>query len=289
MALRKYNPTTASKRNTVLVDKRPLGKNKPLKSLTKGKKATSARNNRGRITMRHRGGGVKRTLRLIDFKREKMNVPAKVASVEYDPNRSANIALLSYADGEKRYIIAPKGLEVGQEVVTGDEVSIKTGNVTQLKKIPVGMMVHNIELTKGRGGQLIRSAGVGAQIQGEDGKGNVQLKMPSGEIRLVHGDNYATIGQVGNEDHTNIKLGKAGRKRHLGIRPTVRGMAMHAEGHPHGGGEGKGQVGMSGGKRGPEDIYGHRIGKKTRRNKRTNMFIIKRRTTKRNPKVKKLN
>jgi large subunit ribosomal protein L2 len=288
--LKTYNPTSSGRRNTILLDKKHLGDNKPLKSLTRGKrKATSARNNQGRITMRHRGGGVKRRFRDIDFKREKYGIPATVSSIEYDPNRTANIALLTYRDGEKRYILAPKGVKVGDVVVCGEEVPVKPGNNTMLKKIPVGMMVHSIELTRGKGGQMIRSAGSAAQIQGEDGKGNVQLKMPSGEIRLVHGDNYATIGQVGNDEYANVKYGKAGRKRNKGIRPSVRGMAMHAEQHPHGAGEGRGQVGMSGGKRGPEDIYGHRVGKKTRRNKRTNKFIVKRRTTRRNPKVKKLN
>jgi large subunit ribosomal protein L2 len=289
MALKTFKPTTKSLRNTVLVDKRHLGKNKPLKTLTRGKKAISARNNMGRRTMRHRGGGVKRTFREIDFKRDKINIPAKVASIEYDPNRTANIALLNYADGEKRYILAPKGMEVGDTVTTGEEVPVKPGNTTMLKNIPVGMMVHNIELTKGKGGQLIRSAGSAAQIQGDDGTGYMQLKMPSGEIRLVHGQNYGTIGQVGNDEYSNVKLGKAGRKRHMGIRPGVRGMAMHAGDHPHGGGEGKGQVGMSGGKRGPEDIYGNRVGRKTRRNKSTNKYIIKRRMNKRNDAVKKLN
>ena len=289
MAIKTYKPTSPARRHVTLLDKRELGKNTPKKSLTKGKKTMSARNTYGRVTMRHKGGGVKRKYRQIDFKRDKFGINAVVETIEYDPNRTANIALLKYVDGERRYILAPKGLKVGDAVVSGKDVPVKPGNATEIKNIPVGLMVHNIEFTKGKGGQIARSAGNAVQIQGDDGKGNVQIKLTSGEIRLVHGENYATIGEVGNEDHANVKLGKAGRKRHLGIRPSVRGMAMHAKQHPHGAGEGKGQTGTSGGKRGPEDIYGHRIGKKTRRNKRTNKYIIKRKTTRRRPKVKKLN
>ena len=289
MALKTYKPTTPTLRHTIRVDRSALSKKKPLKALTKGKKAISARNNKGRITVRHRGGGVKRKYRIIDFKRNKRDVPAKVVEIAYDPNRSANIALVQYIDGEKRYILAPKDLKIGQEIISSEEAPPKVGNSVMLKNIPVGIFVHNIELTPGKGGQIVRSAGSGALVQGNNGKGYVQLKMPSGEVRLVNEKNWATIGEVGNEDHSNTKLGKAGAKRKLGFRPAVRGMAMHAKQHPHGAGEGKGQVGTSGGKRGPEDIYGNRIGRKTRRIKRTNKFIIKRRTTRRRPKAKKLN
>jgi len=283
MALKTFKPTTPTRRHTVIVDRSDLTKKKPEKSLLKTLKKRAGRNNTGKITVRHQQGGNKKRYRMIDFKRDKYDVPATIVSIEYDPNRSANIALLNYKDGEKRYILAPKGLIVGDKVFSGEKVEVRVGNSAPLKNIPSGLMVHNIELTRGKGGALCRGAGVSAQIQG-GAEGYIQLKMPSGEIRLVNENNYATIGEVGNEDHSNQKLGKAGRKRGMGWRPSVRGMAMHAKQHPHGGGEGKGQVGGQ-----SKDIWGNRRGIKTRKNKRTNKFIIKRRTTRRRPNVKNLN
>lgn len=280
MALKTFKPKTPSLRHTVLLDSKKLTKKKPKKSLTKGLKYKAGRS-KGRITMRHKGGRVKRLYRAIDFKRDKRDVSAIVEAIEYDPNRSASIALLKYKDGERRYILCPKGVKVGTEVIAGEEVPVKGGNSTKLKNIPSGIKVHNIELYKGKGGQLCRSAGVGARVMGGD-KDYIQLRMPSGEIRLVHGENYATIGEIGNIDYSSVKLGKAGRKRHKGIRPTVRGQVMGAPDHPHGGGEAKHRVG---GQR--KDIYGHRTDVKTRKIKRTNKFIIRRRTSKRRKEVKK--
>lgn len=281
MALKKYKPTTPGLRRRVALDRKHLSKKKPRKSLLKKVKYKAGRN-KGRISMRHKGGRVKRQYRIIDFKRDKREIEALIESIEYDPNRSANLALLKYRDGERRYILAPKGIKVGNQLIAGDEVPIKIGNATQLKRIPSGIKVHNIELHKGSGGQLCRSAGAAATVMGGD-KSYIQLRMPSGEVRLVHEGNYATIGEIGNIDHAHIKLGKAGRKRHKGIRPTVRGQAMGAHDHPHGGGEAKHRVG---GQR--KDIYGHRTDVKTRKNKRTNKFIIRRRTSKRRKEVKKL-
>ncbi len=275
MALTKYKPTTPTRRFTVLLKSEK--RNNPEKSLLSPMKSKAGRNNQGRITTRHQGGGVKRRYRNIDFKRDKYDVPAVVKSIEYDPNRTANIALLVYKDGEKRYIIAPSGLKEGAILVSGEKAPINIGNSLPLKNIPLGATIYNIEIRRGKGGQLVRSAGALAQIQSMD-KGYVQIKLPSGEIRLVNGENYATIGGVGNEELINIKLGKAGRSRYLGIRPGVRGMAMHAEQHPHGGGEGKGQVGGV-----AKDIWGNRRGRNTRKNKVSSRFIIKRR------KGKKLN
>lgn len=283
MALKTFKPTTPTKRHTVLLDRKKLTKKAPEKNLTKKINYKAARNNQGRVSVRHKGGRVKRKYRVIDFKRDKRDIVGKVETVEYDPNRSANIALILYPDGERRYILSPRGLKIGDEVSTGEEVEVKVGNAMPLKKVPSGMMVHSVELKRNAGAQICRSAGTAAQVQGGD-KGYVQLKMPSGEIRLVHGDNYATIGEVGNEDHSNVKLGKAGRKRYKGIRPSVRGMAMYPKQHPHGGGEGKGVIG-----RYKKDLWGNRADVKTRKNKRTNKFIIKRRTTKQRPKDKKLN
>ncbi|MBN2016135.1 50S ribosomal protein L2 [Candidatus Dojkabacteria bacterium] len=281
MALKKYKPKTPSLRHTVLVDTRALAKKRPMKSLVQAVDYKAGRR-KGRITVRHKGGRVKRLYRVIDFKREKIDVPATVESIEYDPNRSSNIALLKYKDGERRYILAPAGLKEGSQVISGEDVPVKVGNATKLKNIQSGIKVHNVELKAGGGGKLCRSAGNSALVMGGD-KNYVQLRMPSGEIRLVHEDCYATIGEVGNVDHGNVKLGKAGRKRRLGIRPTVRGQVMGAQEHPHGGGEAKHRVG---GQR--KSIYGHRMGVKTRKTKRTNKYIIKRRTTKRRSKVKKL-
>lgn len=282
MALKSRKPTTPSMRHTVLTDTRSLTKKKPHKKLTKNVKYNAGRS-KGRITMRHKGGRVKRSYRIIDFKRAKRDVPGIVESLEYDPNRSAHIALIKYNDGERGYILAPQGLKVGMQVISGEEVPVKVGNAAPLKSLPSGIRVHNISLYKDGQGTICRSAGSSAVIMGGD-KDYIQLKLPSGEIRLVHQDNYATIGVVGNIDHANVKLGKAGRKRYKGIRPTVRGQAMGAHEHPHGGGEAKDRVG---GQR--KNIYGKRTDKKTRKNKRTNKFIVRRRTTKRRPKVKKLN
>ena len=236
-------------------------------------KKKAGRNNTGKITVRHRGGGHKRRLRIIDFKRDKIGVPGVVKSIEYDPNRSARIALIAYKDGEKRYIIAPLGLKVGDEIMAGPDAEIKPGNALPLKKIPLGTLIHNIELQRGKGGQLVRSAGSSAVVVGREDK-YVHVKLPSGEIRRIHEECYATVGQVGNVDHININLGKAGRKRWLGIRPTVRGSAMTPRDHPHGGGEGKAPIGMPC----PKTPWGKPArGVKTRRNKRTDNMIIKRR------------
>lgn len=281
MALKTYKPNTPSQRHTVITDRKGLSKKKPEKKLTKNIRYSAGRN-KGRISMRHKGGRVKRLYREIDFKRDKKDIPGKVVAIEYDPYRSAHIALIQYEDGEKRYIIAPDGLEVGTIIKSGDEVPMKPGNATKLENIHTGMKVHNVELKPGAGAKLARSAGNSIMVMGGD-KDYMQLRMPSGEIRLVHKECYATIGEVGNEDHANRKLGKAGRKRHLGIRPTVRGQAMGGHDHPHGGGEAKDRVG---GQR--KTVYGHRTDKKTRKRKKTNKFIVKRRTTKRRPKVKKL-
>lgn len=269
MALIKYKPTTPTRRFTII--QRNIGKNNPEKTLLIKKVSKGGRNNRGVVTMRHQGGGVKQKYRLIDFKMDKLDVPARVASIEYDPNRTANIALLHYADGEKRYIIAPNGLVVNTTITNGEKAPINIGNSLPLRAIPLGTHVYNIELTRGRGGQIVRSAGAMAQIQSID-KNYVQLRLPSGEIRLVNGENYATIGTVGNEELINIKLGKAGRNRYKGVKPTVRGMAMDPRKHPHGGGEAKGQVGGI-----AKDLWGNRRGTNTRRNKRTSRFIIQRR------------
>jgi large subunit ribosomal protein L2 len=254
------------------MDNSELADVRPLKRLTEPKQRISGRNNKGRLTVRHRGGGHKKLYRIIDFRRDKREIPAKVASLEYDPNRSARIALLSYLDGEKRYILAPDGLKAGATVVAGEGADILVGNALPLKNIPLGTMVHNIELKKGKGGQIARAAGVAAQLLAKEGV-YAQLKMPSGETRMVNVDCYATIGQVGNLDHENVSIGKAGRTRWLGKRPTVRGVAMNPIDHPHGGGEGK----TSGGRH-PVSPWGLPTkGYKTRNNKRTQRFIIKRR------------
>ncbi len=272
MGVRKLKPVTNGTRHAVLYDFEEITKTEPEKSLLAPKKQKAGRNNQGRITVRHRGGGHKRRYRIIDFKRDKWGVPAKVAAIEYDPNRSARIALLHYADGEKRYIIWPEGLKVGDTVVAGPDAEIKVGNALPLENIPVGTFVHNVELTPGKGGQLARAAGMSAQILGRQDD-YVQLRLPSGEIRLVHKRCMATIGTVGLAEHELVKLGKAGRKRWLGIRPTVRGTAMNPVDHPHGGGEGK-----TFGKH-PVSPWGLPTkGYKTRRGKKySDKFIIKRR------------
>lgn len=282
--LKVYKPTTQTRRHTILVDTSKLDTPKKPKKLTSSLKGATGRNSRGVITVRHKGGRQRRQYRKIDFLRDKHNVPAVVESIEYDPNRTSNIALLKYADGERRYILAAKGMRVGQKVMSGEkEIPVRPGNAMPLKNIPAGTFVHNVELTPGKGGILGRSAGIAIQIQGGDKK-YIQLKMPSGEIRLVREENFATIGEVGNEDHQNVKLGKAGRKRKMGIRPTVRGTAQ-SETHPHAGGQGKG------GRHGPggpaKTPWGKKQGTKTRKNRRTTKYIIKRRTSKRRPQVKK--
>jgi len=245
----------------------------PERSLLRPLRKRSGRNVHGRITVRHRGGGHKRRYRLIDFNRDKAGIPARVRSIEYDPNRSARIALLVYADGEKRYIIAPLGLQVGDTVMSGEGVEVRVGNALPLARIPLGTLVHNIELYPGRGGQMVRSAGTSAQVLVKEGN-YVTLRLPSGEVRSVRRKCMATIGQVGNLDHGNIKLGKAGRKRWLGWRPTVRGSAMSPRDHPHGGGEGRSPIGMPS----PKSPWGKKtLGKKTRRNKATDKYIVRRR------------
>jgi large subunit ribosomal protein L2 len=275
MAIKSYRPTSPAIRFRTTIINDDLSRERPLKRLTEPRQRISGRDNKGHLQVRHRGGGHKKLYRVIDFRRDKRDIPAKVASLEYDPNRSARIALLSYADGEKRYILAPNGLTVGATVLAGEGADILVGNALPLKNIPLGTMVHNIELKKGKGGQMARAAGVAAQLLAKE-SGYAQLKMPSGETRMVHLDCYATVGQVGNLDHENISIGKAGRTRWLGRRPTVRGVAMNPIDHPHGGGEGK----TSGG-RNPVSPWGMPTkGFKTRNNKRTQRFIMKRRDRK---------
>jgi large subunit ribosomal protein L2 len=251
-----------------------ITKSKPEKALLEPIRQRGGRNNQGKITVRHRGGGHKRMYRIIDFKRDKHGIPAKVAAIEYDPNRSARIALLHYVDGEKRYILAPVGLSVGDQVGAGAEAEVRTGNALPLKNIPTGTTVHNVELHRGRGGQLIRSAGAGAQLMAKEGS-YALLRMPSGELRRIHSECYATIGQVGNVEHENISLGKAGRQRWLGRRPTVRGSAMTPRDHPHGGGEGRSPIGLPG----PKTPWGKpALGYRTRNKKKpSNKFIVRRR------------
>ncbi|MDR2070052.1 MAG: 50S ribosomal protein L2 [Treponema sp.] len=239
MGIKTYKPITAGMRQWISLDYSELTKNtKPEKVLTQGRKERAGRDSQGRISVRHKGGGHKRLYRIIDFKRDKIGVPGKVVSIEYDPNRSSNIALVNYVDGDKRYILAPKGLKTGAAIISGPAAPIETGNALPLENIPLGFTVHNVELTLGRGGQIVRSAGTGALIAAKEGD-YVTLKLPSGEMRMIFKKCCATIGTVGNEDHMNTQLGKAGRKRWLGVRPTVRGMAMNPVDHPHGGGEGK--------------------------------------------------
>lgn len=274
MGIKKYNPTSPARRQMTVSTFEEITTNEPEKSLTATLKKNAGRNSYGRITVRHRGGGERRLYRIIDFKRDKDGVAAKVTTIEYDPNRSANIALLVYSDGEKRYIIAPLGLQVGDSVVSGAEADIKIGNALPISNIPVGTTIHNIELNPGKGGQLVRAAGNGAQLMAKEGKYG-QVRLPSGEVRLVRLECKATIGQIGNIEHENISYGKAGRTRHMGIRPTVRGSVMNPNDHPHGGGEGKAPVGRSG----PVTPWGKpALGLKTRKKKNSNdKFIIKRR------------
>lgn len=271
MAVKTYKPTTPGRRGASGYTFDEITKSKPERSLLAKKTKSGGRNVRGKITVRHRGGGHRQRLRIVDFRRDKHDIPAKVAGIEYDPNRTAYLALLHYADGEKRYILAPLGLKTGDSVVTGPNADIRVGNALPLANIPTGTIVHNIEIKEGKGGQMVRSAGSGAQIAAKEGE-YAQIRMPSGEVRLVGQNCYATIGQLGNVDHGNVKLGKAGRKRHRGIRPTVRGSAMTPRDHPHGGGEGRQPIGMAG----PKSPWGKpTLGKKTRRNKRTDKFILR--------------
>ena len=276
MAIRNYKPTTPGRRKMSTLTNEEITKSTPEKSLTVTLKKNSGRNNQGKITVRHQGGGVKRKYRLIDFKRDKKDITGVVASIEYDPNRTANIALINYLDGEKRYIIAPKGLNVGDKIVSGENVDIKVGNALPIMNIPVGTVIHNIELRPGKGASLARSAGTSAQILGREGK-YVMIRLSSGEQRKVLGTCMATIGVVGNEDASLVKLGKAGRKRHMGIRPTVRGSVMNPNDHPHGGGEGRAPVG----RKAPLTPWGKpALGYKTRNNKKTDKFIVRRRNSK---------
>ena len=272
MPIRTYRPTSPGRRGMSVSTFEEITRSKPERSLIKKQISKAGRNNQGRITSRHRGGGAKRRYRIIDFKRNKYGVPAKVFSIEYDPNRSARIALLHYVDGEKRYILAPNGLKVGDSVMSGPEAEIRTGNALPLRNIPTGTVIHNIELYKGKGGQLVRSAGGAAQLMAKEGD-YAQVRLPSGEQRLIHIDCIATIGQVGNLDHENITIGKAGRARHMGRRPHVRGSVMNPVDHPHGGGEGRAPIGGQ-----PQTPWGKpALGFRTRHNKRTDKFIVRRR------------
>ena len=276
MSVKVFKPMTNGQRKKSTLVNDEITKSTPEKSLVVSLGKKGGRNNQGKITVRHHGGGAKRKYRIIDFKRNKFDIPGKVASIEYDPNRSANIALINYVDGEKRYIIAPKNLKVGNVVVSGESADIKVGNALPIMNIPVGTMVHNIELKPGKGGSLARSAGASAQILGREGK-YVMLRLSSGEQRMVLGSCYATVGEVGNEDFELVRLGKAGRKRHLGIRPTVRGSVMNPNDHPHGGGEGRAPIG----RKGPVTPWGKpALGYKTRGKKASDKLIVRRRNGK---------
>lgn len=273
MAVKKYKPVTPGQRGMTGSTFEEITKVQPERSLLKPLRKKGGRNFYGRVTVRHRGGGNRRKIRVVDFKRDKRDISAKVAAIEYDPNRSARLALLYYSDGEKRYIIAPVDLKPGDNVIASSTADIRPGNSLPIANIPVGTMIHNIELKEGRGGQLVRAAGGAAQLLAKEGD-YAHVRLPSGEVRLIRQACCATIGQVGNLDHGNIKLGKAGRKRHLGIRPTVRGSAMSPRDHPHGGGEGRQPIGLPG----PKSPWGKpTLGKKTRRNKRTDKYIVRRR------------
>ena len=277
MAVKKFKPTSPARRFMTVSSFDEITKKEPERSLLEPLKKHAGRNSYGRITVRHRGGGNRQKYRVIDFKRNKMDMPATVIGIEYDPNRSANIALLQYEDGEKRYIIAPLGLTDGDVVISSATADIKPGNALPISSIPVGTLIHNIELSPGKGGQLVRSAGNSAQLMAKEGK-YAQVRLPSGEVRMVRINCMATIGQVGNLEHENISIGKAGRKRHMGFRPTVRGVVMNPNDHPHGGGEGKSPIGMPS----PVTPWGKpALGLKTRKkNKESNKFIVKRRNQK---------
>ncbi len=276
MAIKNYKPTTPGQRKKSTLVNAEITKSSPEKNLTVTLKSKAGRNNQGKITVRHQGGGVKRKYRIIDFKRNKLDVEGVVASIEYDPNRTANIALINYLDGEKRYILAPKGLKVGDRILASSTADIKVGNALPIMNIPVGTTIHNIELRPGKGGELARSAGTSAQILGREGN-YVMIRLSSGEQRKVLGTCMATVGVVGNEDSSLVKLGKAGRKRHMGIRPTVRGSVMNPNDHPHGGGEGRAPIG----RKAPLTPWGKpALGYKTRNNKQTDKFIVRRRGSK---------
>lgn len=279
MPIKVYKPTSPGRRDMTSQTYEEVTRVAPEPSLTRGLRKHGGRNHRGKITIRHRGGGHKRRFREIDFnRRDKFDVPARVASIEYDPNRSARIAMLVYVDGEKRYIIAPLGLRVGDQVMSGPKAEIRPGNALPLINIPLGTQVHNIEMQVGKGAQMVRAAGTSAQLLAKDHPQYVTLRLPSGEERYVPQDCLATVGQVGNVEHGNVKLGKAGRKRHIGVRPTVRGSAMNPNDHPHGGGEGRSPIGMSG----PKTPWGQLAqGRRTRKNKATDRYIFRRRTKKR--------
>ena len=273
MALKIYNPTSPGRRGMSSSSFEEITKTKPEKSLLLTLKRKAGRNNQGKITVRHRGSGVKRKLRLLDFKRDKVGVPGRVVAIEYDPNRSARIALVYYADGEKRYILAPLELNVGDTIKSGSDAEVRPGNTLPLRLIPSGTVIHNIEVEKGRGGQMVRSAGTAAQLMGQEGE-YALVRLPSSEVRRIRSECLATIGQVGNVDHQSIKLGKAGRKRWLGWRPTVRGSAMNPSDHPHGGGEGRSPIGLPG----PKTPWGKpALGYRTRKHKASDKLIIKRR------------
>lgn len=277
MPVKTYKPVTPSQRGMTGFTFEEITKSQPERSLIISKRRSGGRNSYGRVTVRHRGGGERQYIRVVDFKRDKRGVPAKVAALEYDPNRSARLALLHYQDGEKRYIVAPIGLKINDVISAGENVDIRPGNNLPISSIPVGTLIHNIELKEGRGGQLVRAAGGSAQLLAKEGD-YAQIRLPSGEIRMVRQTCFATIGQVGNLENSNINLGKAGRKRHLGIRPTVRGTAMSPRDHPHGGGEGRQPIGMPG----PKSPWGKPTrGAKTRRNKSTDKYIVHRRGKKR--------
>ena len=272
MGIRVYKPTSSARRFMSVLTFEEITKKKPEKSLTEHLKKHSGRNSQGKITVRHQGGGSKKTYRIIDFKRDKKDIPAKVTAIEYDPNRSAFIALLTYADGEKRYILAPLDLKVGDKVMAGENADIKPGNALPLRSIPVGTLIHNVEIKPGKGGQMVRSAGMYAQLMAKEGA-FAQVRLPSGEVRKVPIDACATVGTVGNTDHENVRVGKAGRTRHMGVRPTVRGVVMNPCDHPHGGGEGKSPVGMPA----PVTPWGKpALGYKTRKHKKySNRLIVK--------------
>ncbi len=274
MAVKKYKPTTPGQRGMSGYTFEEITKSSPERSLTVSLGRHGGRNTYGRVTVRHRGGGTRRLSRIVDFKREKYGIPARVAAIEYDPNRTARLALLHYSDGEKRYILAPLDLHVGDTLMSGPTAEIRPGNCLPISNIPVGTQIHNIEVMQGRGGQMVRTAGGSAQLLGKEGD-FAQVRLPSGEVRLIRQVCYATIGILGNLDHSNVKLGKAGRKRHMGIRPTVRGSAMSPRDHPHGGGEGRQPVGLAG----PKSPWGKpTLGYKTRRNKRSDQYIVRRRS-----------
>lgn len=276
MPIKEYKPTSPGRRGMTGSTFEEITKWSPEKSLVRPLKSKAGRNNQGRITVRHRGGGAKRMYRVIDFKRDKRDMPGEVIAIEYDPNRSSRIALIQYTDGERRYILSPIGLKVGDKIIAGEKADIKVGHCMPLKSIPTGTSIHNVEMSIGKGGQLVRSAGAVAQLMAKEGD-YALIRMPSSELRKIHLECYATIGQIGNVDHQHIKLGKAGRKRHMGIRPTVRGSAMTPRDHPHGGGEGRCPIGLPG----PKTPWGKpTLGYRTRKNKRTDNMIVRRRNKK---------